>query len=115
MALRGAVFVLCGTWAHGHLLLQEVMRGISPWACPTTTEYLVGKCPKHDLRKPLAQAHTNTESRPGNLDPGPLWHLILAAQFLSSSPQRIPAHALVDSGATTNYVDMTFAAKYAQE
>ncbi|ETE60587.1 hypothetical protein L345_13669, partial [Ophiophagus hannah] len=47
------------------------------------------------------------------MDSRPPWHLILVAHiFLASNPQGIPAHVLVDSGATTNFMDMAFAVQY---
>ncbi|XP_013926350.1 PREDICTED: RNA-directed DNA polymerase homolog, partial [Thamnophis sirtalis] len=39
-------------------------------------------------------------------------HMILAARILLSGSQGIPAHALVDSWATTNFMDVAFATKY---
>ncbi|ETE59066.1 Retrotransposon-derived protein PEG10, partial [Ophiophagus hannah] len=75
--------------AYGRFMPQEAMSGISSWACTIATENPVGKYPEPDLGESLVWAHINTKACPG-----------------------IPAHALVNSRATTNFMDVAFAAKY---
>ncbi|ETE59577.1 Retrotransposon-derived protein PEG10, partial [Ophiophagus hannah] len=77
-------------------------------------ENLVRKQVEPDLGETLGRTCTGLESCPAEVDSGPPWHLILVAQvFLANSSQGIPVHALVDSGATTNFMDVAFAAQYA--
>ncbi|ETE59916.1 Retrotransposon-derived protein PEG10, partial [Ophiophagus hannah] len=59
-------------------------------------------------------SRTVNRSGDNDVDSGPPRHLILMTLvFLANSSQGIPVHALVDSGTTTNFMDVAFVAKYA--
>ncbi|ETE60414.1 Retrotransposon-derived protein PEG10, partial [Ophiophagus hannah] len=85
--------------------------------------YLAASCPKKQrealalvssVSVPDSQTQTTLSGNGRtDMDSGPPRHLILVVQgFLANSSQGIPVHALVDSGTTTNFMDMAFATQY---
>ncbi|ETE56566.1 Tf2-1, partial [Ophiophagus hannah] len=66
-----------------------------------------------DLRETLGRARTKCPPEVVDVDSGPPRHLILDTWvFLANQSEGIPAHALVDSGAMTNFMDQAFAAHF---
>ncbi|ETE58569.1 Retrotransposon-derived protein PEG10, partial [Ophiophagus hannah] len=103
----------------GHLAAScpKKQQGVSaPRPAPWTQQTQSVPVPAPRTRKslPWIRRAQDLNHIPQMWNPGPPRHLILVAQvFLANSSQGIPVHALVDSGTTTNFMDVAFAEKYA--
>uniref|UniRef100_A0A8C6XU88 ribonuclease H n=1 Tax=Naja naja TaxID=35670 RepID=A0A8C6XU88_NAJNA len=98
-------------------LSEELQDELVRVEAPPTLDALVMQCLRIDESPSMSVPPRRASTKPlpdcAAVDSGPPRHLILDTQvFLPNQVKGIQAHALVDSGATTNFMDQAFVAHF---
>uniref|UniRef100_A0A8C6XVG6 ribonuclease H n=1 Tax=Naja naja TaxID=35670 RepID=A0A8C6XVG6_NAJNA len=109
---QGGLCLYCGEPGHFAVSCPRKQRGaLRP--VPESRHDQPGNRAGPTWGETLGQASTKPLPDCTAVDSGPPRHLILDTQvFLSNQSKGIQAHALVDSGATTNFMDQVFVAHF---